>query len=77
MIIYRVYHPFRDPSDSGIAEYGFFSSIDKARERLKQVFNELDQFQQPFVQWNDDKTCFVVKDWNYSEYLIEKIEVKE
>lgn len=40
MIVYRVYQPYHDSSESGTTEYGYFSSLDRAKDLVARLWKE-------------------------------------
>lgn len=40
MIIYRVYQPYHESSESGTTEYGAFSSLDHAKDLIARLWKE-------------------------------------
>lgn len=81
MKIYRVYHPFHESSESGTIEFGYFSTLEKAKEVLKQTIEFMKKdgyWKDDDVEWDKDGLGYYLKGMQYeSGAYIQEFELDE
>jgi len=79
MKVYRVYHPFHAPDESGTKEFGIFSDRNKAVEILKKIYKKKKKENPEFrFAFKPKKGVLHVYDgFDSWSYYIEEFEVDE
>ena len=74
MKIYRVYESFHDPSESGTNEYGYYSTLELAKTRAKEVWAK----KYPDIEYEEyDTSLYHRGTWDNISISIEQHEVDQ
>ena len=76
MKIYRVYEPFHELNERGTYEYGYFSTLEKANERLAEVWKEKG-YPDPNPEDKTDMSWYADNGWGWLGIGIQEITVDE